>query len=140
MLLLLLLLFPSPRAARCACAVSPPLPRHFVATVTLTLNSQVGRCRGRDAEAVARTAGVLPSVLRLDPEDDKGAVDEDAHSQLQVTAMKTQMFCHVAETQPTGQGNTSAAKLHQGAIREQQRVNQQPTERDPESTVEQRLK
>lgn len=64
----------------------PPLPLHFVATVTLTLNSQVGRCRGRDTKAVARTAGVFPGILRLDPEDDEGAVDENAHSKLQITA------------------------------------------------------
>lgn len=63
-----------------------PSPTHFVARATLTLNSQVGRCRGRDAEAVARTAGVLPGILWLDPEDDEGAVDEDAHSELQVAA------------------------------------------------------
>lgn len=52
----------------------------------LTLNSQVGRRRGRDAEAVARGAGVLAGVLRLHPEDDEGAVNEDAHSELQVAA------------------------------------------------------
>lgn len=54
--------------------------------ITLTLNSQLGRRRGRDAEAVAWGAGVLAGVLRLDPEDDEGAVDEDAHSELQVAA------------------------------------------------------
>lgn len=83
-----------PLSCRCSCCCStaltwlllPPSPTHFVARATLTLNSQVGRCRGRDAEAVARTAGVLPGILRLDPEDDEGAVDEDAHSELQVAA------------------------------------------------------
>lgn len=71
-----------PAAAAAALRWRPPSsPTHFVARATLTLNSQVGRCRGRDAEAVARTAGVLPGILRLDPEDDEGAVDEDAHSE-----------------------------------------------------------
>lgn len=98
---MLLLLFPSPRAAR-----SRPSPRHFVATVTLTLNSQVGWCWGRDAEAVARTAGVFPSILRLDPEDDKGAVDEDAHSELQITAKRHRRFVTLCcRNTPAGQGS-----------------------------------
>ena len=86
---ILLLLFSSSHRSLC-----PPLPLHFVATVTLTLNSQVGRCRGRDTEAVARTAGVFPGILRLDPEDDEGAVDEDAHSELQITTRRHRRFCH----------------------------------------------
>lgn len=51
----------------------------------LTLHSQVGGGRGGAPQAVARDAGVLPCILRLHPEDDQGAVDEDPHSQLQVT-------------------------------------------------------
>ncbi len=85
----------SPHAAHCT--VSPPLPLHFVARVTLTLNSQVGRRRGRDTEAVARTAGVFPGILRLDPEDDKGAVDENADSELQITARGHETFCHTVK-------------------------------------------
>lgn len=84
------------------CTVSPPLPLHFVAMVTLTLNSQVCRCWGRYAQAVARTAGVFPGILRLDPEDDKGAVDENAHPQLQITARRHRRFVTHSNT-PTWQ-------------------------------------
>ena len=86
---ILLLLFSSSHQLTAVLYRLPaPPPLHFVATVTLTLNSQVGRCRGRDAEAVARTAGVFPGILRLDPEDDEGAVDENAHAELQITARR----------------------------------------------------
>lgn len=90
----ILLLFPPHTAC---CTVPPPLPLHRVATVTLTLNSQVCRRRGRDSEAVARSAGVFPGILWLDPENDEGAVDENTHSELQITANRMQTFvttCH----------------------------------------------
>lgn len=82
-----------------------PPPSHFVVMATLTLNSQVGWCWGRDTETVARTAGVLPSILRLDPEDDKGAVDENAHSELQIAARRHRRFITACYwSTPTGQG------------------------------------
>lgn len=82
-----------------------PSPSHFVVMATLTLNSQVGWCWGRDTETVARTAGVLPSILRLDPEDDKGAVDENAHSELQIAARRHRRFITACYwSTPTGQG------------------------------------
>lgn len=127
--ILLLLLFSSSHSV--AVPSPRPSPLHFVATVTLTLNSQVGRCRGRDTEAVARTAGVFPSILRLDPEDDEGAVDENAHSELQITARRHRGFYRTMKHASRSRHLFFPpflfflAELRRGAIREQQRVKQQ---------------
>lgn len=121
-----------------------PSPTHFVARVTLTLNSQVGRCRGRDAEAVARTAGVFPGILRLDPEDDEGAVNEDAHSELQVTAERCRRSVRQADQHDGAVISLSLSpfsffslscrhEILKGAMWEQQRVKPRPSW-DPENT------
>lgn len=115
-----------------------PSPTHFVARVTLTLNSQVGRCRGRDAEAVARTAGVFPGILRLDPEDDEGAVDEDAHSELQITAERCRHSVRQSEQDDGAVIPPSLSlspfsflscrhEILKGAMWEQQRVKPRPS-------------
>lgn len=121
-----------------------PSPTHFVARVTLTLNSQVGRCRGRDAEAVAWTAGVFPGILRLDPEDDEGAVDEDAHSELQITAERCRHSVRQADQHDGAVISLSLSpfsffslscrhEILKGAMWEQQRVKPRPSW-DPENT------